>query len=66
MVKCVQKTYTIARKLSVEITGLLYDLRELISVYRGNLIVLVIGIAIPIFNQHRNNPGMYSSCKDLL
>ena len=66
MVKCVQKTYTIARKLSAEITGLLYDLRELISVYRGNLIVLVIGIAIPIFNQHRNNPGVYSSCKDLL
>ena len=66
MVKRVQKTYTIARKLSAEITGLLYDLRELISVYRGNLIVLVIGIAIPIFNQHRNNPGMYSSCKDLL
>ena len=66
MVKRVQKTYTIARKLSAEITGLLYDLRELISVYRGNLIVLVIGIAIPIFNQYRNNPGMYSSCKDLL
>ena len=62
--KCVQKTYTIARKLSAEITGLLYDLRELISVYRGNLIVLVIGVAIPIFNQHRNNPGMYSSCKE--
>ena len=65
MVKRVQKTYTIARKLSAEITGLLYDLRELISVYRGNLIALVIGISIPIFNQHRNNPGMYSSCKDL-
>ena len=43
-----EKTYTIARKLSAEITGLLYDLRELISVYRGNLIALVIGIAIPI------------------
>ena len=66
MVKRVQKTYTIARKLSAEITGLLYDLRELISVYRGNLIVLFIGIAIPIFNQHRNNPGMYSSYKDLM
>ena len=66
VVKRVQRTYTIARKLSAEITGLLYDLRELISVYCGNLIVLVIGIAIPIFNQHRNNPGMYSSCKDLL
>ena len=66
MVKRVQKTYTIARKLSAEITEFLYDLRELISVYRGNLIALVIGIAIPILNQHRNNPGMYSSCKDLL
>ena len=65
MVKRVQKTYTIARKLSAEITGFLYDLRELISVYRGHLIALVIGIDIPIFNQHRNNPGMYSSCKDL-
>ena len=65
MVKHVQKTYTIARKLSAEITGLLYDLRELISVYRGNLIALLIGIAIPIFSQHRNNPGIYSSCKDL-
>ena len=66
MVKRVQKTYTIARKLSAEIRGLLYDLRELISVYRGNLIALVIGIAIPIFHQHRNNPGMSFSCKDLL
>ena len=65
MVKHVQKTYTIARKLSAEITGLLYDLRELISVYHGNLIALVIGIAIPNFNQYRYNPGMYSSCKDL-
>ena len=65
MVKRVEKTYTIARKLSAEITGLLYDLRELISVYHGIPIALVIGIAIPIFNQHRNNPGMYSSCKDL-
>ena len=60
------KKQTIARKLSAEITGLLYDLRELISVYCGNLIALVKGIAIPIFNQHRNNPGMYSSCKALL
>ena len=65
MVKHVQKTYTIAKKLSAEITGLLYDLRELISVYRGNLIALVIGIVILIFNQHRNNPSMYSSCTDL-
>ena len=65
MVKRVQKTYSLARKLTAEITGLLYDLRELLTVYRGNLIALVIGIAIPIFNMHRNNPGMFSSYKIL-
>ena len=61
MVKHVQKTYSLARKLTSEITGLLYDLKELLTVYRGNLIV--IGIAIPIFNMHRNNPGKFSSYK---
>ena len=49
-----------------EITGLLYDLKELLTVYRGNLIALVIGIAIPIFNMHRNNPGMFSSYKKFI
>ena len=63
MVKRVQKTYSLARKLTSEITGLLYDLKELLTVYRGNLIALVIGIAIPIFNVHRNNPGKFSSYK---
>ena len=57
--KRVHKTYAIAKKLSAEITGILYDLRELVSVYRGNLIALVIGIAIPIFIHNINNPGMY-------
>ena len=57
--KRVHKTYAIAKKLSAEITGILYDLRKLVSVYRGNLIALVIGIAIPIFNRNINNPGMY-------
>ena len=65
MVKRVQKTYSLAKKLTAEITGLLYDLRELLTVYRGNLIALVIGIAIPIFNMHRNNPGMFYSYKIL-
>ena len=55
----VHKTYAIAKKLSAEITGILYDFRELVSVYRGNLIALVIGITIPIFNHNINNPGMY-------
>ena len=63
MVKHVQKTYSLARKLTSEITGLVYDLKELLTVYRGNLIALVIGIAIPIFNMHRNNPGKFSSYK---
>ena len=49
-----------------KITGLLYDLKELLTVYRENLIALVIGIAIPIFNMHRNNPGMLSSYKKSL
>ena len=66
MVKRVQKTYSLARKLTSEITGLLYDLKELLTVYRGNLIALVIGIAIPIFNMHRNNPGMFSSYKKFI
>ena len=57
--KRVHKTYAIAKKLSTEIAGILYDLRELFSVYRGNLIALVIGIAIPIVNHNINNPGMY-------
>ena len=57
--KRVHKTYAIAKKLSAEITGILYDLRELVSDYHGNLIALVIGIAIPIFNHNINNPGMY-------
>ena len=65
MVKRVQKTYTLARKLTSKITGLLYDLKELLTVYRGNLIALVIGIAIPIFNMHRNNPGMFSSYRKI-
>ena len=66
MVKCVQKTYSLAWKLTSEITGLLYELKELITVYRGNLIALVIGIAIPIFNMHRNNPGKFSSYKKII
>ena len=57
--KRVHKTYAIAKKLSAEIIGILYDLRELVSVYHGNLITLVIGIAIPIFNHNINYPGMY-------
>ena len=57
--KKVHKTYAIAKKLSAKITGILYDSRELVSVYRGNLIALAIGIAIPIFNHNINNPSMY-------
>ena len=34
-------------------------MKELMRCYRGNIITLLIGIAIPIFNQNRNNPGMF-------
>ena len=33
--------------------------KELVRYYRGNIIALFIGIAIPIFNQNRNNQGIF-------
>ena len=55
----VQKTITTLRILQNEIVGLFYDVKELLAQYRGNLIALVIGLAIPVFNANRNNPGMF-------
>ena len=54
-----RNAYTKSVELYTEITGIFYDVRELVTAYRGSLITLVIGIAIPIFNQNRNNPGMF-------
>ena len=49
-----------AWQLYTDITAIFYDLKELVSKYRGNLIMLVIGFAVPIFYQYRNNEGMFS------
>lgn len=48
-----------SKELYSEIIGIFYDMKELLRYYRGNIIMLFIGIAIPIFNQNRNNPGMF-------
>ena len=46
--------------LQNDLIGLLYDIKELVKAYKGNLIALVVGITFTIFNQNRNNPGMFS------
>ena len=48
-----------SKELYSEILGIFYDMKELVRCYRGNIITLLIGITIPIFNQNRNNPGMF-------
>ena len=50
---------TKSKELYSEIIGIFYDTKELVRYYRGNIIALLIGIAIPIFNQNRNNQGMF-------
>ena len=37
----------------------MYDIKELVTTYRGNLIALCVGIAVAVFNQNRHNPGMF-------
>ena len=41
-----------------DIVGLLYDIKELLTTYRGNLIALCVGIAVAVFNYNRPNAGM--------
>ena len=48
-----------SKELYSELIGIFYDMKELVRYYRGNIIALIIGIAIPIFNQNRNNQGMF-------
>ena len=48
-----------SKELYSEIIGIFHDTKELVRYYQGNIIALFIGIAIPIFNQNRNNQGMF-------
>ena len=42
-----------------DIVRLLYDIKELLTTYHGNLIALCVGIAVAVFNYNRPNAGMF-------
>ena len=42
-----------------DIVGLLYDIKELLTTYLGNLIALCVGIAVAVFNYNRPNASMF-------
>ena len=44
---------TKSKELYSEIIGIFHDMKKLVRYYRGNI------IAIPIFNQNRNNQGIF-------
>ena len=46
-----------------DIVGLLYDIKELVTSYRGNLIGLCVGVAVVVFNYNRPNAGMFFNFK---
>ena len=56
--KRIHKTIHTLQILHYEITGLLYDIKELVTSYRGNLIILCVGIAVTFFNYNRPHAGM--------
>lgn len=37
----------------------MYDIKELVATYRGNMIALCVGIAVAVFNYNRPNAGMF-------
>ena len=57
--KRIHKTIHTLQILHYEITGLLYDIKELVTSYRGNLILLCVGIAVTVFNYNRPHAGMF-------
>ena len=57
--KRVHKTINTLQTLHNDIVGLLYDIKELLTTYRGNLIALCVGIAVAVFNTYRPNAGMF-------
>ena len=42
-----------------DIVGLMYDIKELVTSYRGNLIVLCVAVAVGFFNHNRPNADMF-------
>ena len=48
--KRVHKTMITIQTLHNDIVGLLYDIKELLTTYHGNLIALCVGIAVAVFN----------------
>ena len=57
--KRIHKTINTVQILHNDIVGLMYDIKEVVTTYRGNLIALCVGIAVAVFNQNRHNPGMF-------
>ena len=57
--KRVHKTINTIQILHNDIVGLFYDIKELVTTYRGNLIALCVGIAVAVFNYHRPNAVMF-------
>ena len=57
--KRVHKTINTIQILHNDIVGLFYDIKELDTTYRGNLIALCVGIAVTVFNYNRPNAGMF-------
>ena len=59
VVKRVHKMIHTLQTLHNDIVGLLYDIKELVTSYRGNLIVLCVAVAVGFFNHNRPNAGMF-------
>ena len=59
--KRIHKTINTIKTLHNDIVGLFYNMKELLSTYRGNLVVLGVGIAVAFLNHNRPNAGMFFS-----
>ena len=57
--KRIHKTINTIQTLHNDIVGLFYDMKELLSTYCGNLVVLGVGIAVAFFNHNRPNAGKF-------
>ena len=59
VVKRVHKMIHTLQTLHNDIVGLMYDIKELVTSYHGNLIVLCVAVAVGFFNHYRPNVGMF-------